>query len=44
MKSILCHVQNGGGVLKGPSYLPARVRKLLQASLAGYLALADDYL
>jgi fructokinase len=34
----------GGGVLRGQSHLLARVQKLLQASLAGYLALPDDYL
>jgi fructokinase len=34
----------GGGVMKGQSHLLARVQTLLQASLAGYLALPDDYL
>jgi fructokinase len=34
----------GGGVVRGQSHLLARVQTLLQASLAGYLALPDDYL
>lgn len=34
----------GGGVMKGQSHLLARVQTLLQASLADYLALPDDYL
>jgi fructokinase len=34
----------GGGVLMGQSHLLARVQAMLRISLAGYLALPDDYL